>query len=204
MRDNSGGSGFNDSLWLFVLARLFDPEIIVESGVHKGHSSWIFRQACPNVRLFCFDITLKKLIHLDENAEYFEKDWMEEDLNDLLENYDKALIFFDDHINHARRIREAKARGFRWALFDDNLPAEAIYATGGPPLPTLAMMMDPSLQPGCELAWTRKGKAYKYRYKAEDVQGAIEVIETYTMLPDLAQVNHYSLGSGLSVVKLKR
>lgn len=54
--DNSGGSGFNDSLWLFALARALRPELIVESGTHRGHSAWLFRQACPEAEIHSFDI----------------------------------------------------------------------------------------------------------------------------------------------------
>ncbi len=200
--DNKGGSGFNDSLWLFVLARLIAPKHILESGVHKGHGTWVLRRACPEADIVSCDITLKNLIYHDENARYFECDWTDPRVELSTWDRSRSLIFFDDHISHAQRVREAKVRGFRLSLFDDNLPVETIYATGGPPLPTLAMIMDESLAPGCEIAWTRNAKSYKYRYKAEDIQGVSDVIDHYFMLPDLAPINRYSAGSGLSFVQL--
>ena len=199
VRDNSGGSGFNDSLWLFVVARAFEPALIVESGVHRGHSTWLLRQACPDAELFCYDIDLSRLIYRDPKARYHEGDWMEAPFPAL--DPGKSLGFFDDHISHALRLRQAHDRGFRQLLFDDNFPAHNLYATGGPPVPTLAMMMDPDLRPGREIVWSRNGKAYHYHYQAEDLYGAAELITRYLVLPDLAPLTRYSPGSALTLVK---
>ncbi|MCW8830770.1 MAG: hypothetical protein OQK32_04520, partial [Gammaproteobacteria bacterium] len=54
--DNSGGAGEYPSAWLFLMAALFNPKLIVESGVWKGHTSWLFRNACPNAEIHSFDI----------------------------------------------------------------------------------------------------------------------------------------------------
>ncbi|HMB76455.1 MAG TPA: hypothetical protein VKN76_08655 [Kiloniellaceae bacterium] len=201
VRDNTGGSGFNDSLWLFALACALAPEVVVESGVHKGHSTWLFRQACPDAAIYSFDITLNKRIYIDENTQYFESDWMSVPLPfDSLPA--RHLIFFDDHISHVQRLREAHDRGFRCALFDDNFPAHQLYATGGPPVPTLAMLFDSDLQPGTEVCWTRNGKAYSYVYDGADMASARGLVRHMAPLPDLAALSRHSLGSGLTLVQL--
>ena len=199
--DNSGGSGFNDSLWIFVLARLLQPGLIVESGVHKGHSTWLFRQACPEAQIHCFDVTLKNRIYIDEKASYFEHDWMESPLE--LTSADRpALIFFDDHISHAKRLRQAESRGFRLALFDDNFPVYQLYATGGPPVPTLAMIMDDSLQGDCDIEWTRNGKLYSCHYKGDEVASLRSLMARYVVVPELASITRHAPGSGLSFVEI--
>jgi len=112
------------------------------------------------------------------------------------------LIFFDDHISHVQRLREAHDRGFRCALFDDNFPAHQLYATGGPPVPTLAMLFDSDLQPGTEVCWTRNGKAYSYVYDGADMATARGLVRHMAPLPDLAALSRHSLGSGLTLVQL--
>jgi len=202
VRDNSGGSGFNDSLWLFVLGRVLAPSWIVESGVHKGHSTWILRQACPRAPIFSFDITLKNLRYRDERAEYFDSDWSHWTLPEGLDPA-QALIFFDDHIDQARRLKEAANRGFTTALFDDNFPAEHLHATGGPPVPTLAMVLDADLAGLTEIEWTRGGKIYRYAVDHEALDEARALIAHYEIMPDLAQITRFPLGSGLTVVGIR-
>ena len=202
VRDNSGGSGFNDSLWLFVLARALAPTWIVESGVHKGHSTWILRQACPDARIFSFDITLRNVQYHDENTQYFEGDWCDWSVPRDLDP-GRALIFFDDHIDQARRLVEAARRGFETALFDDNFPTEHLYATGGPPVPTLAMVMDGDLANEAEIEWTRGGKIYRYVVDQEALATARALIERYEVMPDLALITRFPLGSGLTAVAIR-
>ena len=38
-QDNVGGSGFHNSFWIFLTVRALNPELIVESGVWKGHTT---------------------------------------------------------------------------------------------------------------------------------------------------------------------
>jgi len=202
VRDNSGGSGFNDSLWLFVLGRVLAPSWIVESGVHKGHSTWILRQACPEAPIFSFDIDLKKVQYNDEKAEYFENDWTHWTIPAGLDPA-QALIFFDDHIDQARRLKEAARRGFTTALFDDNFPAEHLHATGGAPVPTLAMVLDAEVAGVTEIEWTRGGKIYRFAVDHEVLDEARVLIAHYEVMPDLAQITRFPLGSGLTAVSIR-
>ena len=200
VRDNQGGSGFNDSLWLFVLAHAFSPEWIIESGVHKGHSTWLFRMACPTARIFSFDIDLAKRIYIDEATAYFEHDWTQWSVPPDLDRA-RTLVFMDDHIDQARRILEVSARAFPVVLFDDNFPAELLHATGGPPVPTVSMIMDDALREQPLIEWTRNGKLYRYQVDMDAVQSARAAISKHLVLPDLAEITRYPLGSCLTVVQ---
>ncbi len=200
VKDNKGGSGFNDSLWIFALARALNPEVIVESGVFKGHSTWLLRQACPAAEIHSFDIDLSRLVYRDPETAFHECDWSEAALPAL--DGRSSLVFFDDHINQAQRLREAYERGFRHLLFDDNFPVCHLYATGHPPVPTLEMIMDAWLEPGTEVRWSRKGKVYCYHYRESDVHGVRSLIARYTVLPDLAPLTRSNPGSRLTAVKL--
>ena len=199
--ENPGGSGVNDSLWLFVLARALRPARIVESGTHRGHSAWIFHRARPGTPIDSFDVDVSKLVWSHDLLRVHEGDWTQTIGAD--EANAEALVFFDDHINHARRVAEAHARGFRWLLVDDNFAATQVHATGGPPLPSLAMLFDPEVGPGDEIAWSRGGKDYAWTYTAEAEHGARDLIERYEPLPDLGEITRFPPGSGLSLVRLK-
>ena len=201
VRGNKGGFQFNDSLWLYVVARCFAPRLIVESGVFQGHSTWLLRQACPDAALHSFDVDLSNIVHRDAGGTLSQGDWTEGTVR--ADDPTRSLAFFDDHVNQARRVREAHDRGFRTLLFDDNLPAWHLYATGVPPLPTIAMLVDPDLAYGQEIRWSRHGREHVYVYREEDTFGARDLIDRSVPLPDLSEITRYNRGSGLTLVKLR-
>lgn len=198
--NNKGGSLFNDSLSLYVTLRLLQPDFILESGTYRGNSSWLFRQACPQAKIQTHDVDHGQLAHRVEDIVYIEGDWMDSALPDF--DPARAVAFFDDHINHALRLRQAHDRGFRRALFDDNFPARNLYATGGQPLPSLAMLIEDDPEPGESFTWVRHGKRYSYTFEEEHAQGARELIGRYLPLPDLTAVTRYSPQSGLTYVEI--
>jgi len=200
LRDNRGGSGCNDSLWLFTIAQAFEPRLIVESGTFKGHSAWLFRQACPEAEIHSFDVDAGRRACDAPGVCYHEADWSAADWSG--KETGRALLFLDDHISHARRLREAQARGFRLLLVDDNFAAHQLHATGGPPLPTLAMILDPEPGPARELAWTRGGKAYAWHYRPAELAPLRALVARAVTLPELAPITRQPPGSALTLVKL--
>jgi hypothetical protein len=198
--DNAGGSGFNDSLWLFTTARLLAPALIVESGVYRGHSSWLLRRAAPAAVLHSIDIDLGQCGWRDEAIAYHQGDWSELTLR--APTGGAALCFFDDHVSQAQRIREAHERGFRTLLFGDDVSAETLYATGRPPVPTVTMILDKTLLAGERIEWLRGGIARSYIVDAEDIASARRLIRRAAPMPDLAPITRYRPQSGLTLVTL--
>ncbi len=200
VRDNEGGTKFADSFWLFLTVRLLDPELIIESGTHRGHSSWIMRQACPNAEIHCFDVSFRNLVWRDPANHYHEHDWMETDV--AARDPARSICYFDDHISHARRVQEAHARGFRTLLFDDDFPAHQLHATGHPPAPTLAMIFDETLADGERIEWTRHGKAREFVFDATEAAAARGLIRHYAKTPDIGPQLRLRPQSGLGIVRL--
>lgn len=198
--DNSGGSGFNDSLWLFTTARLLGPALIVESGVYKGQSSWLLRRAAPAAAMHGVDLDLGQRAWRDESIAYHQGDWSELDLR--VPAHGAALCFFDDHVSQARRIREAHERGFRTLLFGDDVAAETLYATGRPPVPTVSMILDTTLAAGERIEWLRGGVRREYVVDADDIGSARRLIRRASPMPDLAPVTRYRPQSGMTLVTL--
>lgn len=199
LADNKGGSGLNDALWLYCLARLLRPAHLIESGTWRGQSAWLFRQALPEARIETFDVAVPaEGRHETPGVIYHLQDWSAAPLAVT----DRSLAFFDDHISHARRLTEAAERGLRLALFDDNFAARHLHATGAPPVPTLAMLLDAETEPGQVIEWQRNGKVYRYDDSAARRQAARRLIADHVTLPELAGITRHPPGSGLTLVRL--
>lgn len=200
VRNNKGGGLVNDSLCLYVVARLLQPETIVESGSYRGHSAWLLRRACPAAKIVTFDVRPEQLRHREPDVDYRAGDWTAA----ALPAFDPArtLVWFDDHVSHARRLVEAREKGFRHALFDDNFDVYSLYATGGAPVPTLAMTIDRGLADGEEVVWMRHGKTYRYVIDGQACSAARAAIGAYHALPDLSPITRYSPASGMTYVRI--
>lgn len=202
IRDNKGGAGFNSSLCIWLTARLAQARAVIESGTFQGHSAWLLREALPQAEIVTFDTVPENLLHRAPGVLYRTGDWSDADAPRPSAAPAETLLFFDDHVSHARRLREAHERGYRLILLDDDVPADALYATGWPPAPTLSMLFDPDMVAGRELAWRRNGKAHRLRLEAEDL-AVRDLVAGCWRLPDLAPVNRYGSNRGMVLVRLR-
>lgn len=186
--------------WLYTAARLMKPSLIVESGVYKGQTSWLLRRACPDAQLVCFDVDLIQLVYYEASIRYHEADWMEV----ILDGVDRcsSLCVSDDHVNQARRVREAYERGFDTLLFDDDPPVESLYGTGRPPVPTISVLFDDGLKPGQCIEWLRHGRRRRYIFDPADTFGARALIQSRHATPELTPIVRSRSQGGLVVVKL--
>jgi hypothetical protein len=188
VRQKRGGNGFNGSLQVYAVVRALRPSVIVESGVFRGLTTWLMRQAVPDATILCFDPNLGNLHYRDPHARYSTDDWSSAGLSGL--DLTDALAFFDDHISQARRIVEASDRGIRRVLFDDNAAAHRIHGHGGPAYPTLSMVLDD--EPGEPIRWTRNGREFAYLPDPAMLADARARIETAHDFDDLHAATGYS------------
>ncbi len=201
VRDNNCGSQFSDCYWIFCLANALRPDVIIVSGVYRGQSSWIFRQARPMAEIHCFDINLRNLVYRDPDITYHETDWINADVPSP--RGARTLCFFDDHINQALRVRQAFERGFRHLLFDDDLPLNALHAVGNPPVPTINMLFDRRLAEGDVIEWLRKGRYKCYVHHEDNVHGARDLIVSHAHTPDISRLLNYRPQGGITFVRLR-
>lgn len=181
--DNSGGAGKYPSAWIYLIAKLFDPKLIVESGVWKGHTSWLLRKACPSSDIHSFDISLAMLECRLGDVSYYAHDWMGNDIVSKLPTDQCSLAYFDDHINQCRRVKEAYDMGFKYILFDDNEPViDNKYNVGMPACPTLQLLFSDH-EYGDQITYERKGERHVYEYLEKDVHNAKRYIKNYYILP---------------------
>ena len=181
--NNTGGSGFHNAFWIYLFTSAFQPDLIIESGVWKGHTSWLFNQASPSSKILGFDISLKRLEFTHPSADFIESDWS---LYQLPEHDpERSVVFFDCHVNHAQRIIEAKERGFKHLLIDDNPPLYKIYSYGQPGFPTAQMLWDSEYPTEDPFTWVWKGKTLTTTLDLKQAQEASKLIKQHIVFPDV-------------------
>ena len=109
--------------WTWYVVRKLKPENIIESGVFKGQGTWLFKQACPEAKIFSVDPVLEQREYIDDTAVYFTEDFSMINWTEYLDPKD-TLVFFDDHQNAYMRLQQMKWMGFIHAMFEDNYPVK--------------------------------------------------------------------------------
>ncbi|KAF5957045.1 hypothetical protein HYC85_004270 [Camellia sinensis] len=135
IKNNMYGMGFDHSFGLWFIARWLKPDLMIESGAFKGHSTWVLRQAMPDKPIVSLsprhpEKYLKKgPAYVDGNCTYFagknfvdfgSLDWQSVIKKHGIEDLNRVLVFFDDHQNELKRLKQALKAGFRHLVFEDN------------------------------------------------------------------------------------
>ncbi|XP_072969111.1 uncharacterized protein [Typha angustifolia] len=135
IKNNMYGMGFDHSFGLWFMARWLKPELMIESGAFKGHSTWVLRQAMPETHIISLSPRhpgkyLKKgPAYVDGNCTYFtgkdfldfgSVDWGKVMKKHGISDLSRVLVFFDDHQNELKRLRQALKAGFQNLIFEDN------------------------------------------------------------------------------------
>lgn len=152
----SGGIQQRDHLNFWCLRNVFRPTLYVESGVFIGSSLHAFINSPGIKKIVCIDPDLSalKIDHVDiPGAVLIDNQDFCELVLDVSE--ERAFAYFDDHIDTARRIREAHEKGFNFLLFDDSTGFEGLCQRLYPAVPTIPMILNvESLRPGESISWT--------------------------------------------------
>lgn len=137
---SKGGMGYNNSLLLYMFVKILDFDMIIESGVARGFTTFIIDNAINNkTKFICLDVNLDNIEYKSSNATYFENDI--ENINIDI-NKEKTLVFFDDHMSHLDRLKFIKNRDIKYVIFDDDLSVLNMHSDGWPPLPSLNMIRE--------------------------------------------------------------
>ncbi|HMM45741.1 MAG TPA: hypothetical protein PKE41_08900 [Candidatus Macondimonas sp.] len=187
---DAGGGGFSAAMLLWTIARAIEPALVVESGTFRGFTTWVLRQAAHQARQYAFDISFAERQCLEDGVSYHEHDWMDLPLDCAAQT--PALIYFDDHVDQWRRIREAAARGFRYLVFDDSLPSTALHNDGSAAAPTVDMLFETDIADGEEIRWRTECGPFSYRYDAAQAAATRALIRHYVRLPDLRFIFGFS------------
>lgn len=135
---NSNGMAPDTAFYLYYWLRELSPEFVVESGVWRGFSTWVMRQAAPAAKIVSLD-PIFTLGHCLDTAKIgpgywpaaLERSGMDFSCHgfEFMTKPASSLVLFDDHQNKIHRLQQAIQKGFRHVIFDDNLPGQATHAT---------------------------------------------------------------------------
>lgn len=181
IQKNIHGSGFENMFWLFVSARYLQPDLIIESGVWRGQTTWILRSACPDAEIHSFDIDLSNRVFVDDKVHYHESDWNDCDFGNIKGR--NTFCFFDDHESHAKRINEASRKGFKTITLDDNLPAYFLFCETSRIAPTVDMIFDETIADGEKIEWLKNGESYSHTFSHNIAMKTRKKIKTYSNFP---------------------
>ncbi|KAJ6830722.1 uncharacterized protein M6B38_351165 [Iris pallida] len=135
IKNNMYGMGFDHSFGLWFMTRWLKPNLMIESGAFKGHSTWVLRQSMPDTPIISLsprhpEKYLKKgPAYVDGNCTYLAgKDFVDfgsVQWEQLLQKHgisdlSQVVVFFDDHQNELKRLKQALKAGFQHLIFEDN------------------------------------------------------------------------------------
>jgi hypothetical protein len=185
-RERQGGSRFNNLLWLHLIARSYDPELIIDSGTYQGASAWALALACPAARTSSFDIDLTQLRFRANGVAYVQSDWSAH----AFTSSGRMLCYFDDHVDQVRRLLETAKRGGGLAIFDDDYPLTSYYAMAPSPsvLPKLEFALDPSVTDGRALEWTFANRTHRWVADRAYLDAGLAVMAATERLPNTSLI----------------
>ena len=119
IKNNSHGMKFPHMFAVFFILRKLKPNLVIESGVYKGQSTWLIEKALPDAEILSNDLNLNQREYISNKAKYSNLDFKYHDFSKIPED---TLVFFDDHQPHLDRIRQTKFFGIKNIILEDNYP----------------------------------------------------------------------------------
>ena len=119
-KPNPGGMEINHSWATWFILRTLRPTVVVESGVFRGHSTWLIENTLPDCSLFSFDPHLGRRKYVSKYAVYCEHDLVLYDWTAIPK--DHSLVFLDDHQDALARLKDLYWLGFKRIIFEDVYP----------------------------------------------------------------------------------
>lgn len=123
IKNNGGGMKSVGMFWVWFITKTIQPDLIVESGIWLGQSTWLLERAAPKAKIIAIDINLDRIKYRSPRVSYTSTDFSQLDFGDI--STKNTLCFFDDHQNAFNRLKQAKEKGFKHIIFDDNYPPDA-------------------------------------------------------------------------------
>jgi len=114
---NNHGMMFPHMFATYFILKKVNPSFIIESGVFKGQSTWLIEKTIPNAKILSIDIDLSQREYISKKVEYSDKDFKYHNFSNIPSD---TLVFFDDHVNHYERLKQAKFFNIKNIILEDN------------------------------------------------------------------------------------
>lgn len=182
-RAQTGGSRFNNLLWLHLLSASMRPSVIIDSGTYQGASAWALATGAASSEVYSYDVDLTNLKYRSPGVNYIERDWFSDP--PATSSAESTLAYFDDHVDQARRLIEATAHGCSLVIFDDDFPITSYYqmAPTAGVLPKIEFLLDETLHDGQCLIWSDGTRELRWTFDEKYASKARACIKATTRLP---------------------
>jgi len=123
IRNNDGGMKAAQMFYAWFVAKKMQPDVIIESGVWYGQSTWAFELAAPRAEIHCLDPVpyyKEEKGYYSQRANYYSQDFLQLDWTHAKK--ENSLCFFDDHQDALARLARCCELGFKTIIFEDNYP----------------------------------------------------------------------------------
>lgn len=200
IKEHESGFGYNEGVFFFTILKIINPEIVIESGVMKGFTTYLIDAATnDNCKIFCYDINFTNKIFNSSKAQYVNSD-ISNKIPPI--GNKKVVALWDDHTSQLDRIKFSQEHKIEYNFFDDDLSLLNIHSDGWPPVPTISMLKDIKNNViRCDkynwVSRNRKGTAYLKNFQNID---CLDKIKFHKIFPQLFEITGYKNHSQCSLV----
>ena len=200
VKEHESGFGYNEGVFFFTILKIINPELVIESGVMKGFTTYLIDAATNgSCRIFCYDINFDNKIFNSPKARYIKSDISKE--VPIIKNL-KTVALWDDHTSQLDRLKFSQKLKIKYNFFDDDLSLLNVHSDGWPPIPTISMLKDikDNNIKTDKIHWVsrnRRGTAYLKNFKNTD---CLNKIKFHKIFPQLFEITGYKNHSQCSLV----
>ena len=200
VKEHESGFGYNEGVFFFTILKIINPELVIESGVMKGFTTYLIDAATNDYcKIFCYDINFDNKIFNSPKARYINSDISEE--VPTIKNL-KTVALWDDHTSQLDRLKFSQKHKIEYNFFDDDLSLLNIHSDGWPPIPTISMLKDIENNDikYDTINWVsrnRQGTAYLKNFGNTD---CLNKIKFHKIFPQLFEITGYKNHSQCSLV----
>ena len=200
VKEHESGFGYNEGVFFYTLLKIIKPEIVIETGVMKGFTTYLIDAATnDNCKIYSYDINFENNMFNSKKATYINTDITN---NIPLIQNKKTVALWDDHTSQMDRLKFSQQYNIQYNFFDDDLSFLNIHSDGWPPIPTISMLQDIKNRniSSETLSWiSRNRKGTVYLKNLTNIN-CVDKIKFHKIFPQLFPITGYKNHSQCSLV----
>jgi len=198
--EHESGFGYNEGVFFYSILRIIKPQLVIESGVMKGFTTYIIDEATNNdCEIFSYDINFDNKVFSSKKAQYINSD-ISTNIPSIKNK--KVVALWDDHTSQLDRLKFSQEHNIEFNFFDDDLSLLNIHSDGWPPVPTISMLKnikDNDIQSDTVSWFSRNRKGTAYLKNFQDIN-CLDKIKFHKVFPQLFEITGYKNHSQCSLV----